>query len=158
MQILMFIRTFQMQILWKIVAINAVWCFVRCSVHFKVCGSQLAVCRQRWLTTISNTLTHDVCSSVNITVQRCKFKRVCDSCRSPLSGDRTVKVGHEIVSLCVTLYKLWRSRVCQQTDAADCLLPTLLIPVQWDYNMKFSTLLLEGPTRLGAVNQADISL
>jgi len=101
MQILMFI---QMQILWKIVAINAVWCFVRYNVHFKVCASQLAVCRQRWSTTISNTLTQDGYSSVNITARRCKCKRVCDSCQSPLSGDRTVKVGHQIMSVCVLPY------------------------------------------------------
>ena len=36
MQILMFIRTFQTQRLWKIVAINAMQCLVRYNVHFSV--------------------------------------------------------------------------------------------------------------------------
>jgi len=64
----------------------------------------------RWPTTVANTSTHYGYGSVNITAWRCKCKRVCDSCRSPLPGvkydllfhsrhndrDRTVQVGHEM--------------------------------------------------------------
>ena len=62
-------------------------------------------------TTVIGYCRHDGYGSVNITVRRCKCKRVCDSRRSPLSrvkydplfnsrnncNDRTVNVGHEII-------------------------------------------------------------
>ena len=115
-----------METLWKIVAINAVQCLVGYSVHFKVSGLEWLVANTRWSTTVANTLTHDGYGSVNITARRCKCKRVCDSCRSPLSrvkydplfhsghngGDRTVKVGHEINSH-IPLQTVWKRKLAR---------------------------------------------
>jgi len=87
-------------------------------------GSQLAaVCRQRWSSTVANTLTHDGYGSVNITARR----RVCDSCRSPLSavqydpllysrhngGDGTAKVGREINKLSSLPRSVFWATVCK---------------------------------------------
>jgi len=49
-------------------------------------GSQLAECRQRWPTTVANTLTHNGYGSVNITARNRKCKPVRGNRRSPLSG------------------------------------------------------------------------
>jgi len=67
--------------------------------------SQLTIlCRRWWPTTLTNASTHDGYGSVNITMQRCKCKCVCDSCWSPLSAwnmtpyftpDTMVEIGHE---------------------------------------------------------------
>jgi len=57
-------------------------------------GSQLAVCRQRWPTTVANTCSHNGCGSVNIT-QHCQWYPMGDvrTHNSRMDSRRVFKLG-----------------------------------------------------------------